>query len=68
MHPRLRAEWGDAFLSSVRNEFRAFESRGVRIVDALELLGDEEFLDALHPSRAGAERLTRLIGEAIRSD
>jgi hypothetical protein len=68
MHPRFRAEWGDTFLSSVRSDFRELESQGAQIVDALELLGDEEFLDPVHPSRAGADRLTRLIVEAIRPD
>jgi hypothetical protein len=67
-HPQLVAGWGEAFLPSARSAFRDFEARGIRVVDALDLLGEDEFIDAMHSTPRGAERLTRLIADAVRPD
>jgi hypothetical protein len=66
IHPRLLAGFGGAFAPSLRTAFRELESQGVRVLDTTTLLGEDEFIDSMHPTPEGAERLTARIAEALR--
>ncbi|MEX0875833.1 MAG: SGNH/GDSL hydrolase family protein [Phycisphaerales bacterium] len=43
------------------------ERTGVRVIDLSGTLSPEEFADAIHPNREGAEHLSRLLGSALNS-
>lgn len=65
VHPGLANELAPT-IAHLRAEAASLaEAGGVRVVDAVELLGAEAFADALHPNALGRMRLSRFVGEAL---
>ncbi len=67
MHPRVRARIPPAF----HHEFEAVlaearSSLGIQVVDASDLLAEEDFRDSIHLLARGSARLTAFLAEGIR--
>lgn len=65
-HPRLRSSVPLEFDRTLHASVDALSRKlGLRMVDFGDLLGEDLFIDQLHPSRAGAQVLTREVAKQL---
>jgi hypothetical protein len=65
VHPRLLEGYGPEFRAPLAELARHLRAGGARVADATDLLEAAEFVDPVHPSRAGAQRWTALLAAAL---
>lgn len=68
VHPEIAAARGRSLPVDTRTFLsRLGERRGIRWLDASTLLGDDEFIDDVHPTGEGALRLTARVARELES-
>jgi hypothetical protein len=62
---RMRDYWGEATLTEYIDVVKQTWGTRSIVIDATHLLGDDAFIDLLHPDPAGAQELTRAIARQL---
>jgi hypothetical protein len=65
IHPAVAELAGGALERAVGEARAALEADGIAVVDATGTLAAEHFVDTLHPTNAGAERVTEQLARAL---
>jgi len=67
IHPRLLA-WNPERMRAAQRDFEQalVDAPGARVLDVSMLLDAGDFIDDLHPTNAGAAKLTRVVADALR--
>jgi hypothetical protein len=68
VNPGVRAALGGALPEPVASALERLRERPrAALLDLRELLEEDEFIDAVHPTSEGARRFTAAVAEALRN-
>jgi hypothetical protein len=65
VHPAMQAAAGTARVDSCKAYLASLASSKTRVIDCSRLLTSAEFRDEVHPNRAGAAKVTRMVAAAM---